>query len=45
MTMIKFDGECAIRPLPMDGDAEELYGDLTIGPRPKVWTRGQKWKM
>jgi len=23
---------------------EELYGDTTAGPRPKVWTRGQKWK-
>jgi len=23
---------------------EELHGDLTAGPRPKVWTRGQKWK-
>jgi len=23
---------------------EELHGDPTVGPRPKVWTRGQKWK-
>jgi len=23
---------------------EELHGDLTVGARPKVWTRGQKWK-
>jgi len=22
---------------------EELRGDPTVGPRPKVWTRGQKW--
>jgi len=23
---------------------EELHGDPTVGPRPKVWTRGQKWR-
>jgi len=23
---------------------EELHGDPTVGPRPKVWIRGQKWK-
>jgi len=34
----------ATRPLPRDGGVEELYGDPTIGPRPKFWTRGQKWK-
>jgi len=28
----------------MDGRVEKLYGDPTVGPRPKVWTRGQKWK-
>jgi len=22
----------------------ELHGDPTVGPRPKIWTRGQKWK-
>jgi len=32
------------RPLPRDGGVEELPGDPTVGPRPKVWTRGQKWK-
>jgi len=34
----------ATRPLPRDGGVEELHGDPTVGPRPKVWTRGQKWK-
>jgi len=23
---------------------EELHRDPTVGPHPKVWTRGQKWK-
>jgi len=32
------------RPLPKDGGAEEFRGDLTVGLRPKVWTRDQKWK-
>jgi len=32
------------RSLPKDGGVEELHEDLTFGPRPKVWTRGQKWK-
>jgi len=22
---------------------EELHGNPTVGSRPKVWTRGQKW--
>ena len=26
------------RPLPRDGGAEELRGDPTVGPHPKVWT-------
>jgi len=26
------------------GGADEFCGDPTVGPRPKVWTRGQKWK-
>jgi len=34
----------ATRPLPSDGGVEELYRNPTVGPRPKVWTRGQKWK-
>jgi len=34
----------ATRPLSRDGGVEELYGDPTVGPRPKVWIRGQKWK-
>jgi len=37
-------GGGATRPLSRDGDAEELPGDPTVGPRPKVWTRGQKRK-
>jgi len=31
-------GGGAIRPFPKDGGVEELHGDLTVGPRPKVWT-------
>jgi len=34
----------ATRPLPRHGGVEELHGDLTVGPRPEAWTRGQKWK-
>ena len=26
------------RPLPRDGGAEKLRGDLTVEPHPKVWT-------
>jgi len=26
------------------GSVEELHRDPTVGPRPKVWTSGQKWK-
>jgi len=37
-------GGGATRPLTRDGGVEELHGDPTVGPRPKVWTRGQKWK-
>jgi len=37
-------GGGATRPLPRDGGVEELHGDLTVRPRPKVWTRGKKWK-
>jgi len=37
-------GSGATRPLQRDGGVEELYGDPTVGSRPKVWTRGQKWK-
>jgi len=32
------------RPLPRDGGVEKLHGDPTVETRPKVWTRGQKWK-
>jgi len=37
-------GVVATRPLPRYGGMEELHGDPTIWPRPKVWTSGQKWK-
>jgi len=29
---------------PSDGGVKELHGDQTVGSRPKVWTRGKKWK-
>ena len=35
------DDDCGggtTRPLPRDGGAEELRGDPTVGPHPKVWT-------
>jgi len=32
----------AVRPLPRDGGMEELCGDPTVGPCPKVWTTDQK---
>jgi len=37
-------GGGATRPLPRNGGVEGLHRDPTIGPHPKVWTRGQKWK-
>jgi len=37
-------GGGATRPLPRDRGVEELHGDPTFGPRPKFWTRCQKWK-
>jgi len=44
LTYCKNGGGGATRPLPRDGGVEELYGDPAFGPRPKAWTRGQKWK-
>jgi len=40
-------GGGATQSLPRDGGVEEFHGDPipTVGPRLKVWTRGQKWKM
>jgi len=35
-------GGGATRSLPRDGGVEKLHGDPTVGPHPKVWTRGQK---
>jgi len=31
-------------PTPRKGSGSTSTGDPTVGPRPKVWTRGQKWK-
>jgi len=36
------DGGSATRHFPRDMGAEEFRGDPTVGPRPKVWTRGKK---
>jgi len=33
-----------IRPLPRDKSVEEFRGNPTVGPRPKIWARDQKWK-
>jgi len=35
-------GGGATQPLSKNEAAEELYGDPTVWPHPKVWTRGQK---
>ena len=37
-TIFSFGGGGTTRPLPRDGGAEELRGDPTVGPHPKVWT-------
>jgi len=37
-------GTTRIRSLPRNTSAEELHGDSTVKPRPKVWTRDQRWK-
>jgi len=37
-------GSGATRPLPRNRGLEELHGNPTVGPRPKVCTNGQKWK-
>jgi len=39
-----YGGGGTTRPLPRDGGVEELHGNPTVGPRPKVCTRGQKCK-
>ena len=36
------DGGGTTRPLPRDGGAEELRGDPTVGPHPKVWTKDRE---
>jgi len=33
----------AIWPLPSDGWAEKFHGGPSIWPRPKFWTRDQRW--
>jgi len=40
----QFGSGGATQPLPSDGGVEELHGDPSVGPCPKVWTRGQKWR-
>jgi len=42
---IRVGDGAVIWPLSRDGGAEELRGDPTVGPRPKVWTKDQRWKM
>jgi len=42
--MFTLGGGGATQPLPTDGGVKEPHGDPTVGPHPKVWTRGQKWK-
>jgi len=37
------DGGGATWTLPSNGDAKELRQDPTVGLRPKVWTRDQRW--
>jgi len=44
MIRLGVGGGGATRPLPRDEGMEELHGGPTVGPRPKVCTRGQKWK-
>jgi len=41
--ILYYPGGGAIRPLPREGRGG-LYGNLTVGPRPKVWTRNQRQK-
>jgi len=36
-------GGGATRPLPRDRGAEEFHGNPTVGPRPKIRTRDQKF--
>jgi len=42
--LLKDGGGGATRPLPKAEGVEKLHGDPTVGPRPKVWIRSQKWK-
>jgi len=44
VTHVLGGGGGATWPFPKDGGVEELHGDPTVGPRLKVWTKGQKWK-
>jgi len=44
--LLTLSGGCgATRPLPRDGGVEELHRDPTVGPRPKIWTRGQNQRL
>jgi len=43
--LCKFSKNCgggATQPFPRNVGVEELHGDPSVGPRSKVWTRGQK---
>jgi len=44
LRLVNRGGGGATRPLPRDWGMKELHGDPTVGPRPKVWIEGQKWK-
>jgi len=41
---LKNYGGGATRPLLRDECMEELHGNRTVRPHPKVWTRVQKWE-
>jgi len=43
-TFLNVGGGGATGPLLRDGGVDKLHEDPTVGPRPKVWTRVQKWK-
>jgi len=43
ISILSSGGGSAVRYLPKNVGEEEFRGDPTVGPRPKVWTRDQKW--
>ena len=40
--MVKNDGDGANRPLSRDEGVEELCGNLTVRPHPKIWSKIEK---